>query len=85
MNYENRQFMILNTTELSNVDFTQILENSENSVRKSIDGTKTFVKWVGSETPSSVNNLTTKEGPYSYSEMKVIIDGNDWSNPNFYN
>ena len=85
MNYENRQFMILNTTELSNVDFNQILENSENSVRKSIDGTKTFVKWEGIETPSSVNDLTTKEGPYSYSEMKTILDGNDWSNPNFYN
>jgi hypothetical protein len=77
--------MILNTTELSNVDFNQILENSENSVRKSIDGTKTFVKWEGIETPSSVNDLTTKEGPYSYSEMKTILDGNDWSNPNFYN
>jgi hypothetical protein len=85
MNYENRQFMILNTSELSNVDFTQILENSENSVRKSIDGTKTFVKWDGNEIPTSVNNLTSKEGPYNYSEMKEILDGIDWSNPNFYN
>ena len=44
-NYENRQFMIFNVSELNQIDFTQVLETSIDTVRKSLDGTKTFVKW----------------------------------------
>jgi len=75
--YENRQFMIFNTSELSNIDFTQVLETSEETVRKSLDETKTFVKWDG-VIPSCVESLTTKEGPYTYGEIIVILGGTDW-------
>ena len=47
-------------------------------MRKSIDGTKTFVKWEG-QTPSSVLSLTTKEGPYTYQEIINILNGPDWA------
>jgi hypothetical protein len=81
MAYENREFMIFNVSELSNVDFTQVLETSIDTVRKSVDETKTFVKWDGEGIPSSVENLTTKEGPYTYSEIIEILAGIDWTNP----
>ena len=77
--YENRNFMILNVSELSNIDFNQVLETSEDTVRKSIDETKTFVKWNGEITPSSVDSLTTKEGPYSYTEMLDILSQPEWT------
>jgi len=77
--YENRNFMILNVSELSNIDFNQVLETSEDTVRKSIDDTKTFVKWNGDITPSSVDSLTTKEGPYSYTEMLDILSQPEWT------
>ena len=77
--YENRNFMILNVSELPNIDFTQVLETSEDTVRKSIDETKTFVKWNGEITPSSVDSLTTKEGPYSYTEMLDILSQPEWT------
>jgi hypothetical protein len=32
--------------------------------------------------PSSVQALTTKEGPYSYTEIKNILTGSEWTNPN---
>jgi len=45
--YENREFMIFNVLELNQIDFTQVLETSIDTVRKSVDQTKTFVKWEG--------------------------------------
>ncbi len=77
-NYENRQFMIFNVSELPLIDFTQVLETSIDTVRLSVDGSKTFVKWEGS-IPSSVDSLTTKEGPYTYEEILTILAGPDWS------
>lgn len=71
--------MIFNVSELGLVDFTQVLETSQDTVRKSIDETKTFLKWEGDVVPSSINSLTTKEGPYTYSEIKTILSGEEWT------
>ena len=78
--YENRQFMIFNVSELPNIDFTQVLETSEETVRKSVDETKTFVKWDG-EMPECVSTLTTKEGPYTYDEIFTILSTSEWTKP----
>jgi len=78
--YENRQFMIFNVLELTNIDFTQVLETSEETVRKSVDQTKTFVKWDG-EMPECVSSLTTQEGPYTYGEILDILSTLEWSTP----
>ena len=81
-NYEHREFMIFNVSELPNVDFTQVLETSIDTVRKSVDETKTFVKWDGETIPSSVDALTTKEGPYTYDEIVNILATPEWTDPN---
>ena len=77
--YEQRQFMIFNISELPLIDFTQVLETSIDTIRKSIDETKTFVKWDGDTIPSSVDLLTTKEGPYTYEEIITILNGPEWT------
>jgi hypothetical protein len=82
MAYENREFMIFNVSELPQIDFTQVLETSIDTVRKSVDETKTFVKWDGITIPSSVDSLTTKEGPYTYSEILDILATPEWTDPN---
>lgn len=76
--YEVRNFMIFNISELNQIDFTQVLETSEDTVRKSVDGTKTFVKWNGT-IPQCVNDLSTKEGPYTYDEILVILFTPEWT------
>ena len=78
--YSSRNFMIFNVSELSQIDFTQVLETSAETVRKSTDETKTFVKWDGNE-PSCVTSLTTKEGPYTYDEIIVILSTEEWTKP----
>jgi hypothetical protein len=82
MAYENREFMIFNVSELDTINFNEVLETSIDTVRKSVDETKTFVKWDGLSIPPSVESLTTKEGPYTYSEMLEILAGIEWTNPN---
>lgn len=77
-NYENRQFMIFNVSELDQIDFTQVLETSAETVRRSIDGTLTFVKWDGTM-PQCVVDLTTKQGPYTYTEILEILSGTAWT------
>lgn len=79
--YDSRQFMIFNVSELDQIDFTQVLETSPDTVRKSVDGTKTFVKWDLPEMPSSVYALTTKEGPYTYEEILDILATPEWTEP----
>ena len=80
MTYELRNFMIFPVTELSKIDFTQVLETSADSVRKSVDGTLTFVKWDGSD-PSCLSDVAGKQGPYTYEEMLAILAGTDWTSP----
>jgi hypothetical protein len=79
--YENRKFMIFNVSELNQIDFTQVYETSVDTVRKSVDGTKTFVKWDDA-IPDCINNLTTKEGPYTYDEILIILSTEEWTNFN---
>ena len=79
--YTGREFMIFNVSELSQIDFTQVLETSADTVRKSVDGTKTFVKWDGAM-PQCVTDLTTSEGPYTYEEILAILATPEWTDPN---
>lgn len=79
--YDNREFMIFNVSELNKINFNEVLETSEDTVRKSVDLTKTFVKWNGS-TPPCVQSLTTSEGPYTYNEILTILSTPEWTDPN---
>ena len=76
---KNRNFIIFNTNELSLIDFNQILETSIDTLRRSVDGTKTFIKWDGEVTPTFVNNLTTKEGHYNEIQILSILDNPEWN------
>lgn len=79
--YDNREFMIFEVSELNLVDFNQVLETSVDTVRKSVDSLKTFVKWDGQTIPSSIQALTTKEGPYTYNEILEILATPEWTDP----
>lgn len=79
--YDNRKFMIFNVSELPQINFAQVLETSADTVRKSVDGTKTFVKWDGAM-PQCVIDLTTSEGPYTYDEILAILATPEWTDPN---
>lgn len=76
-----RTFLIIPVGELNKVDFTQVLETSPETVRRSVDGTKTFIKWEGVE-PSFLGDIVGSEGPYTYSEIISILATPQWTDPN---
>lgn len=43
--FPNRRWLVIPATEVENVDFNQVLESSADSLRYSIDGSQTFVKY----------------------------------------
>jgi len=73
MAYENRKYVIINASEVSSVDFSQVNETSANTLRYSLDDSQTFVKFDG-DTPSFLSGKTT----YTHSQILTILDGEDW-------
>ena len=78
--YPDRRFVIFNVTELNKIDFTQVYETDADTVRRSVDGTKTFVKY-DMPMPSSVASLTTKSQEYTYNEILTILSTPEWVDP----
>ena len=77
--YTNRNFMIFSTSETGSIDFSEVLETSAETLRLSVDGSKSFVKWDSEIIPTTVDSLTTKEGPYTYEEILTILSTPEWS------
>ena len=80
MHYEDRHYVIFNTSELPLIDFNEVMETSAETVRLSTDESKTFVKYEG-DMPSSVQSLTTKTGPYTHDEILEILATEEWAGP----
>lgn len=78
MTFETRYYVIFEITELDQIDFNQVLETSADTVRRSVDGTKTFVKYEG-PMPSSVAALITKSQEYSHDEILLILSTSEWT------
>lgn len=76
---EDRNYVIFNMSEIDYIDFSQVMETSKETIRKSINESKTFVKWEGVNMPDTINKLQTKEGPYSHGEMVKIMSSREWS------
>ena len=75
--YENRKWVIIDEDEVSSVDFTKVIETSSNTLRYSVDKSKTFVKYEGSQ-PSFLSGKTE----YTHAQILAILnaeDGDWWS------
>lgn len=71
-----RKYVILNLDEIDSIDFNQVMETEASKVRKSVDGSKFFVKFEG-DTPSFLEGKTI----YSHSEILAILATDEWSPP----
>lgn len=67
-------YVIIDASEVSSVDFNQVQETSADTLRYSLDNSKTFVKFEG-DTPSFLEGKTI----YDRSQMLTILAGSEWS------
>lgn len=73
------KYVIFDFSEVDKINFNEVKEDSIETLRKSIDGIKTFVKYDGSM-PESVNNLLTKSREYYNFEFLEILATEEWTN-----
>ena len=73
-------YVTLDLSEASSLDFEQIEQTSIDTLRISVDGTETIVKWIAANgVPSSVAALTTK-GPYmTHDEALELMSTEAWT------
>ena len=71
-----RKYVIINTSEVSGVDFNQVIEQSANDLRYSVDGSKAIVKFEGA-TPS----FLIGETQYTWSEIMDVLNISEWTTP----
>lgn len=64
--FENRRWLVIPTSLTSSIDFNQVLEPSADSLRLSVDGSETFIKY-------EVNVVTA-----SYEEYFQEPETNTW-------
>jgi hypothetical protein len=69
-----KTYCIINSSEVSSVDFDQVLETSVDTIRYSLDGTKTFVKYEGTQ-PFFLLGKTE----YTHEEILTILSGPEWT------
>ena len=68
-------------TEVGLVDFNEVLETSEETLRLSVDNLQAVLKWDGGE-PSFVSTLSSYDGPYTHTEILDILATPEWTDPN---
>ena len=73
--YENRKWVIVNVSDITDEMIQNAIQTSMSTLRKSVDGSKAILKWEGN-TPSCFDGMTT----YSHSEIKSELAKSDWVN-----
>lgn len=71
-----KKYVILDAVDVPSIDFSQVMETSADTLRYSLDGSQTFVKFEGS-TPSFLDGKTQ----YTHSEILTILAGPEWTDP----
>jgi len=69
-----KTYTFIESSEIGSIDFSQIAETSADTLRYSVDGTKTFVKYEGDQ-PSFLSCKTE----YTHSEMLAILATDEWT------
>ena len=78
-----RKYIIFDVSEINKINFNEVLENSQSTLRYSLDGTKTFIKWEDIE-PSFLSNLLTKSRTYTLEEISEILLTSEWFDVSAY-
>ena len=77
-NMNDLKYVIFECNEINKINFNEVKETSSETLRKSIDGTKTFIKYEG-EIPNSIIDLLTKSIEHTQQEMLDILSTDEWT------
>jgi len=80
--FPNRRWLVIPATEVENVDFNQVLESSADSLRYSIDGSETFVKYEVTVVEETYTQ--TSINPETQEEVTTTVEAGVYGRPSIY-
>jgi len=78
MSFHDRHYVIVPSGAIHTIDFNEVMETSKDTVRFSVDGTQTFVKYKG-DVPPSVASIPDKSVEYDHPDILDILSTEAWS------
>lgn len=81
--FENRRWLVIPAEEVQNVNFNQVLQTSPDTLRYSIDGTKTFIKYEVVE--YTEDQINTYIDPETGEEHTTVTPAGVYGRPSIYN
>tara|TARA_R100000734_G_C3202516_1_gene20779 strand:+ start:173 stop:412 length:240 start_codon:yes stop_codon:yes gene_type:complete len=71
-----RTYVIVNTSDLASIDYSQLLTTSTETTMRNIAGDKAIVKYIG-DMPSTIISLSSKT-LYTHEEIMPIVESSEW-------
>ena len=69
-----KNYVIIDASEVSSVDFNQVMQTSADTLRYSVDGSKALLKYEGTQ-PFFLLGKTE----YTHEEILSILSGPEWT------
>jgi len=73
-------YAIINIADLGNIDFSQVGETDENTIRKSLDETQFVLKW-NTEPSFIADGSVTPLQTLTHDEALALMATSEWSEP----
>jgi hypothetical protein len=80
MDYSDRTYSTALTSTIGSVDFSQVMETSADTVRKSMDTTEFILKWETASTPTFISDESvTLTWSGSHADCLNLMTGSAWT------
>ena len=80
--HNNKTYAVIDSTDLLLIDFSQILENSSSTIRKSLDNTEFVIKWNEGHIPTFITDGSVVPiGTYDHHAILDLMATAEWSEP----
>ena len=80
--HNNKTYAVINLTDISLIDFSQVAQSSASTVRKSLDDTQFVIKWENGYTPTFITDSSViPVGTYDHHAILELMATAEWSEP----
>ena len=80
--HNTRTYAVINLTDISLIDFSQVGETSSSTIRKSLDDTQFVIKWQDGYTPTFITDgSVVPVGTYDHHAILELMATSAWSEP----
>ena len=80
--HNNKTYAVINLTDISLIDFSQVAQSSASTIRKSLDNTQFVIKWQEGYEPTFISDGTViPVGTYDHHAILELMATPAWSEP----